>query len=71
MARGEKTRNKILDVAQDGVLAKGLDATSIEEFVAAANITKSGIFIISPIKILLLERLLTGTSWSKINCSMI
>jgi TetR/AcrR family transcriptional repressor of nem operon len=44
MARGEETRNKILDVAQDGVLAKDLDATSIEEIVAAANITKSGIF---------------------------
>ena len=69
MARGEEARNKILDVAQDGVLAKGLDATSIEEIVAAANITKSGFF--SPIKIRLLERLLTGTSWSKINCSMI
>jgi TetR/AcrR family transcriptional repressor of nem operon len=62
MARGEETRNKILGVAQGGVLAKSFDATSIEEIVAAANITKSGFFIISPIKMLLLERLLIGTS---------
>lgn len=62
MACGEETRNKILDVAQGGVLVKSFDATSIEEIVAAANITKSGFFIISPIKMLLLERLLIGTS---------
>lgn len=44
MARGTQTRKKILDVAQDAVLAKGFDATSIEEIVASANITKSGFF---------------------------
>lgn len=44
MARGGETRNKILDVAQDSVLAKGFDATSIDEIVATAEITKSGFF---------------------------
>lgn len=44
MARGEETRNKILDVAQESVLAKGFDATSIDEIVAGAKITKSGFF---------------------------
>lgn len=44
MARGRETRNRIMDVAQDSVLAKGFDATSIEEIVASAEITKSGFF---------------------------
>lgn len=44
VARGEETRNKILDVAQDAVLAKGFDATSIDEIVASADLTKSGFF---------------------------
>ncbi len=44
MARGGETRTKILDVAQESVLAKGFDATSIEEIVASAEITKSGFF---------------------------
>lgn len=43
-ARGAETRKKILDVAQDAVLAKGFDATSIDEIVANAQITKSGFF---------------------------
>ena len=44
MARGSETRTRILDVAQEAVLAKGFDATSIEEIVAGAEITKSGFF---------------------------
>lgn len=44
MARGDETRRRILDIAQDAVLAKGFDATSIEEIVAGAEITKSGFF---------------------------
>ncbi len=44
MARGEETRKRILDVTQDSVLSKGFDATSIEEIVASAEITKSGFF---------------------------
>ncbi|MBX2856190.1 MAG: TetR/AcrR family transcriptional regulator [Rhodobacteraceae bacterium] len=44
MAKGEVTRKRILDIAQDAVLAKGFDATSIDEIVAGAEITKSGFF---------------------------
>ena len=44
MARAGETRQRILDVAQDAVLAKGFDATSIEEIVAAAEITRGGFF---------------------------
>lgn len=44
MSRGEDTRRRILDVAQESVLQKGFDATSIEEIVAGAEITKSGFF---------------------------
>ncbi len=50
MARGEETRARIMDFAQDAVLAKGFDATSIEEIVAAANITKGGFFYHFPDK---------------------
>ncbi|MBV1916993.1 MAG: TetR/AcrR family transcriptional regulator [Sphingomonadaceae bacterium] len=44
MARGGETRRKILDIAQAAVLSKGFDATSIEEIVTNAEITKSGFF---------------------------
>ena len=44
MARGIDTRNRILDVAQDSVLAKGFDGASIDEIVAGAEITRSGFF---------------------------
>ena len=44
MARGSETRRKIMDVAQEAILAKGFDATSIEEIVASSEITKSGFF---------------------------
>jgi TetR/AcrR family transcriptional regulator, transcriptional repressor for nem operon len=44
VARGENARKKIMDVAQDAVLAKGFDATSIDEIVANTGITKSGFF---------------------------
>lgn len=44
MARGSETRKKILDIAQEAVLSKGFDATSIDEIVASAEITKSGFF---------------------------
>lgn len=49
-SRGQETRNRILDIAQDAVLAKGFDATSIEEIVAAAEITKGGFFYHFPDK---------------------
>jgi TetR/AcrR family transcriptional repressor of nem operon len=44
VARGEETRKRILDAAQESVLAKGFDATSIDEIVAVSGITKSGFF---------------------------
>ncbi len=44
MSRGGETRTRIMEVAQASILAKGFDATSIEEIVAGAEITKSGFF---------------------------
>ena len=38
------TRERILDVAEAAVLEKGFAATSIDELIAAVNITKSGFF---------------------------
>ena len=38
------TRERILEVAEAAVLAKGFAATSIEEIIAAVGITKSGFF---------------------------
>lgn len=42
MAKG--TRERILEIAEAAVLAKGFAATSIEEVIAEAGITKSGFF---------------------------
>ena len=42
--KGEKTRERILDFAYDSIVQKGFAATSIEELVEAAGITKSGFF---------------------------
>ena len=42
--KGERTRERILDVAYDAIVQKGFAATSIEELVEAAGITKSGFF---------------------------
>ncbi|WP_431283514.1 TetR/AcrR family transcriptional regulator [Humitalea sp. 24SJ18S-53] len=44
MTKGDETRKRILDIAQDSVLAKGFGATSIEEIIAATDLTKSGFF---------------------------
>jgi AcrR family transcriptional regulator len=49
-ARGQDTRSRILDIAQTAILAKGFDGTSIEEIVAAAEITKGGFFYHFPDK---------------------
>lgn len=43
-SKGERTRERILDLAYDAVIRKGFAATSIEELVEAAGITKSGFF---------------------------
>jgi AcrR family transcriptional regulator len=44
LSKGERTRERILDVAYDAIIHKGFAATSIEELVEAAGITKSGFF---------------------------
>lgn len=43
-SKGARTREKILDLAYVSVVQKGFTATSIEELVEAAGITKSGFF---------------------------
>jgi TetR/AcrR family transcriptional repressor of nem operon len=42
--KGPETRDRILEVAEAAVLAKGFASTSIEEIIAAVGITKSGFF---------------------------
>ena len=42
--KGERTRERILDVAYDAIIHKGFAGTSIDELVEAAGITKSGFF---------------------------
>jgi TetR/AcrR family transcriptional regulator, transcriptional repressor for nem operon len=44
LSKGQRTRERILDLGFDAVIAKGFAATSIEELVEAAGITKSGFF---------------------------
>ena len=44
LTKGEQTRERVLDLAEDAVLHKGFAATSIDELIAAAGITKSGFF---------------------------
>lgn len=44
MAKKTNTRTKILDVAEHAVLEKGFEATSIDEIVAGAQISRSGFF---------------------------
>lgn len=44
MGKGDATRERILAIAEEAVLAKGFGATSIEEVIAEAGLTKSGFF---------------------------
>lgn len=44
MGKGQATRERILDITETAVLAKGFGATSIEEVIAEAGLTKSGFF---------------------------
>jgi TetR/AcrR family transcriptional regulator, transcriptional repressor for nem operon len=44
LSKGEQTRERIMDIAQDAVLHKGFAATSIDEIICEAGITKSGFF---------------------------
>ncbi|MEQ9348461.1 MAG: TetR/AcrR family transcriptional regulator [Thalassospira sp.] len=42
--KGQRTRERILEIAANAVLAKGFGATSIEEIISEAGLTKSGFF---------------------------
>jgi len=44
LKKGAATRERILEIAETSVLTKGFGATSIEEVIAEAGITKSGFF---------------------------
>jgi len=44
MGKGADTRERILEIAESSVLAKGFAATSIEEIISEAGLTKSGFF---------------------------
>lgn len=44
MARGEDTRQRILDAAHEAVVDKGFGATSIDELLAVTGVSKSGFF---------------------------
>lgn len=44
LSKGEQTRARLMDIAQDAVLHKGFAGTSLDEIIAAAGITKSGFF---------------------------
>ncbi|MEM8775687.1 MAG: TetR/AcrR family transcriptional regulator [Pseudomonadota bacterium] len=44
MSQRTDTRSRILDVAEASVLSKGFEATSIEEIVAGAEISRGGFF---------------------------
>ena len=44
LTKGEQTRERIMDIAEDAVLHKGFAATSIDEIISEAGITKSGFF---------------------------
>jgi TetR/AcrR family transcriptional regulator, transcriptional repressor for nem operon len=43
-SKGERTRERLLDLAYEAMIVKGIAATSLEELVEAAGITKSGFF---------------------------
>lgn len=42
--KGEATRERLLAIAEASIIAKGFGATSIEEIIAEAGLTKSGFF---------------------------
>lgn len=44
MAKGSDTKARILDIAEAAVLEKGFEATSIDEIVASAEISRGGFF---------------------------
>ena len=42
--KGQETKNRIMDIAEAAILSKGFGATSIDEIIEEAGITKSGFF---------------------------
>lgn len=44
MRKGQLTRERLMNIAETGVLAKGFGGTSIDEIIVEAEITKSGFF---------------------------
>lgn len=44
MGKGTQTKSRIMDIAQAAILEKGFGATSIEELIVEAGLTKSGFF---------------------------
>ncbi len=44
LSKGEQTRERIMDIAEDAVVHKGFASTSIDEMISEAGITKSGFF---------------------------
>jgi AcrR family transcriptional regulator len=58
MNKPVSARERILEIAEAAILEKGFTATSIEEIIAAAGITKSGFFYHFPDKAALAKALL-------------
>jgi AcrR family transcriptional regulator len=58
MGKGEETRERILAIAQEAVLAKGFTNTSIDEVRTEAGLTKSGFLYHFPDKTALAKALL-------------
>lgn len=44
LSKGETTRERLLDLAEKAILQKGFAATTIDELIAQADITKSSFF---------------------------
>ena len=43
-SKGEQTKDKLLDIAEKNILLNGFAATSIDDLISEAGITKSGFF---------------------------
>jgi len=59
MRKGAETRERICEIAERNVLQKGFSATSIDEIIFEAGITKNGFFYHFPDKLHLAKALLT------------
>ena len=44
LSKGEATRERLLEIAEAAIIAKGFSNTSIDEIIAEAGLTKSGFF---------------------------